>query len=220
MIKNTVNDVFSLEALKKDIKRAFNELIISGEDTQIRVCTLVSGASGKYLPQEVAKLWAEGKLCSDPEDEWYWHEWDELQLKLNAILILAVEEHKLLEGNPFSTGYLFMYTDDNDGDFVLGFEVAEDTWDRYFTCAECGDLFDRRHDRAYTLKGKLYCEEDYKPLAREYFEDRWSNGGEFMRKLCDLCTVADLENLQHLRKAFPDIVDGYCAYIGRKQLFK
>ena len=49
MIKNTVSDVFSLEALKKDIKRAFNELIISGEDTQIRVCTLVSGGVIVYM---------------------------------------------------------------------------------------------------------------------------------------------------------------------------
>lgn len=219
MIKNTVNDVFNLGALKNDIKKAIDELIISGENYQVLVTTLVSGSSGQYIPHEVAKLWGEDELCSDPESEGYWEEWDTLQSNINDLIISATVEHKLLKDNPFNQGFLLMHTWESDGSFVLSFEIPMGTWDRYFRCEECGDLFDRRHDKAYTLKGKLYCEEDYKPLAREYFEDRWTNGGGFMSSLCKLCTISDLENLALLRKAFPEIVDGYCIY-GMGKLLK
>lgn len=47
---------------------------------------------------------------------------------------------------------------------------------------------------------------------RAYFEDRWNNGGGFMRKLCDTITVADTSNLIKLHKAFPELVEGYIAY--------
>ena len=219
MIKNTINDVFNVEVIKRDIDKAFSELVISGEDTHIRICTLVSGASGTYLPHEVAKLFAEDLLCSNTESNMYWYEWETLQSNLERFIKCATTKYDLLANSPFIGAYLTFSVEETDGDFVLALELPENTWDRYFTCAECGDLFDRRNDKSYELKGKLYCEECYKPLAKEYFEDRWMNGGSFMSKLCDLCTVADLENLSKLKKAFPEVVDGYCMY-GMGKLIK
>lgn len=59
------------------------------------------------------------------------------------------------------------------------------------------------------LPSKRYVELKKK---RAYFEDRWNNGGGFMKKLCDTITVADTSNLIKLHKAFPELVEGYIAY--------
>lgn len=73
-------------------------------------------------------------------------------------------------------------------------------------CKECGNEISHFSKKQEGCTGCELAE------LRFYFEDRWSNGGSLMRKLCETIVVADLENLGHIYKAFPKLVDGYWVY--------
>ena len=217
MIKNTINDVFNVEALKNSIKNAIEEIVLTGCSLSMRVCTLVSGASGQYLPLEVAKLFAEDELCLDSGSEFYWDEWDLFQLKINELLAEAVTKYDLLKDNPFNTGYLYLYTNETDGDFVLGFEIAEGTWDFYFRCEECGELIEISEDNlCYYFKGKKYCKEDYENKCLKYYTNACTVGGGFFTTLCEALKISDGGNEKRLHDGFPELVDGYCMWKYKK----
>lgn len=209
MMKNSFTDVFNIGELKKSIESAITEMVASGELYQIRVSTLVSGASGKYLPHEVAKLFAEDVLCSDTEEEWYYNEWDELQSKINELLDSAVIDFKLLGENPFGQGFLRFYTDETDGDFILGLEVPLGTWDRFYTCKECGNLHDSHTSPRYNYYGKSLDKDCYMGVCESHYAFKSRSGGGVMQAICLAIREADTENTAKLYKGYPELVDGY-----------
>lgn len=73
-------------------------------------------------------------------------------------------------------------------------------------CRECGNMISHFSTKTEGCKGCELAE------LRFYFEDRWNNGGGFMKNICEAIVKADLENLAHLYRAFPRLVDGYSVY--------
>jgi hypothetical protein len=75
-------------------------------------------------------------------------------------------------------------------------------------CKECGT----KHNAFNREEVKSDCKGCKLAKAREYFEDRWNNGGGFISGLCNVITKADCENLRKLHKAYPELVEGYISY--------
>jgi hypothetical protein len=75
------------------------------------------------------------------------------------------------------------------------------------TCQECG----KKHN-VVNRQEVTECRGCKLAKSREYFEDRWANGGGFTSGLCNVITKADCDNLRRLHKAYPELVEGYISY--------